>query len=327
MNDMTIYGLERLEDRVLLAVDVTFNNGTVTVTSDGDDDRVEFFEYDGNLYVAVDEDNDGGFDFYETIDADDVKKIVVKMGDGDDAVTASGIDEDISVSVDLGDGDDYFYASFYASYDGAAYATGFGTDAYGYNQIKDLKITAGDGDDAIYIYDLVLDKDLTINTDGGDDFVQVSAYTGDIDIGGKTSINLGGGDVDVLLIAADDDYNSVFNGKVSIKGSADYTYIGVHTFDTAELEFNGDVKIDLSKGDDSYTHIHTLGDEITFDGKVEFKGGDGDDDIYLYADYADINFNDDVKLDGKKGDNDLDIFEFPGFDVDFNDKFKEKNFD
>jgi hypothetical protein len=122
MQEMTVYGLERLEDRVLLAVDVTLNKkGVLTITGDDDYNTIELFEYAGDLIVAIDEDSDGTFDQYFDVDIDFVKKININTYGGDDAVVISDVAGNAILNVILGTGVDYFYWGYSAADAAAAF--------------------------------------------------------------------------------------------------------------------------------------------------------------------------------------------------------------
>jgi hypothetical protein len=59
MLDTQIFGLERLEDRTLLAVNVTQNGAKLTITGDDHDNGVGIFDDSGGIRVRVDVDADG----------------------------------------------------------------------------------------------------------------------------------------------------------------------------------------------------------------------------------------------------------------------------
>ena len=314
MDNMTIYGLEKLEDRVLLAVDINLNNGTLTITGDGEDQAV-YITQDGDdiLIYAVDAD---GYE-YEVYDADDVKNIVINTNGGDDYVNIPELDISGNVTIDTGSGDDFVQIE--ADVDGY-----FGDYGSNFQIGGSLSIKTGDGSDAVDVGDAEIAKNVTVSTGDDNDYVSFFSDSYDLEIGGKTKINLGDGDYDRLTVAAYNGYDVHFDGKVEIKSSSDYTVIVAYT-DYGELTFHDDVKVDLKDGEDSFTYIGSYGGEVNFEDKFEFKGGDGDDYVYIYASGYDINF-DDIKLDGKHGDNELLIAEGAG-DVDVDGKVKVKHFD
>ncbi len=55
MPDTQIFGLERLEDRTLLAVNVTQSGAKLTITGDNDDSAVFLYDEAGGVHVFVDE--------------------------------------------------------------------------------------------------------------------------------------------------------------------------------------------------------------------------------------------------------------------------------
>jgi hypothetical protein len=301
MSEFTVYGLEKLEDRVLLAVDVDLNGTTLVITSDGDDDTVFVYGYGaGDVAVYVDENSDGVIDdaFYYS----GVRNIKITMGDGDDTAIAYGLDISGNLDVRLGDGDDQFLLT---DYDGAYY-----------NDIDGkVSIRGEDGDDIVAIAGADIDKTLTIDTGDGDDAVSIGndaggvyAYgfgfysaTGDLNVDGNVSIKLGDGD----------DYNNI------------------EPYDYYAVNFGSNLTIDAGDGDD-YVEFGDGGYDyvVTVEGKTNIKLGDGDDYLqfedYSANGYATITFEDDVKLDGGRGNDDI---VYGLVEVDFQGKVSVKNFE
>ena len=270
MNEMTVYGLERLEDRVLMAVDVTLNRSTLTITGDDDNNNIAMFEYDGELIVAVDEDADGTYDEYYSFDSDDVRSIRVNTGDGDDYVSISNVDINAKVSVNLGDGYDTFYAGYEAAYAAADAYLGDGTYAVGEVSLRSLSVDAGDGADYVFLYDTDIDSGLTVKAGEGDDSVSVRALYSDVEIGGKFKVDLGDGDNDLYVNAYN--YDVTFEGQVDVGGGNDDDYIFAYA-NGADITFEQNVKLDGRGGDNEILTLEAGGD-VDFEGKLKSKNFD-----------------------------------------------------
>jgi hypothetical protein len=289
MSEFTVYGLEKLEDRVLLAVDVDLNGTTLSITSDGDDDNVVIYGYGtDDIAVYVDEDADGVFDaaYYYT----GVKNIKVNMGGGDDLVYAINVDIAGNLDVRLGSGDDEF-----------ALSDGYG--AY-YNEIDgNVTIKGEAGDDNILIAGVDVGKNLTVDAGSGDDQVSVGHYA------------------DYNTFYADGFGYYYVTGNVNVDGNAKFTLgdgddtLNIEPYDYFVVNFSGKLDVDAGKGDD-YVEFGTNGDGFGFpyiyvEGKANIKLGDGDDDLqfeyYFYnVDYyATTLFEEKVVLDGGKGNDDV----------------------
>lgn len=341
MSEFTVYGLEKLEDRVLLAVDVSLNRGTLTIESDGADDSVHIFEFYDYIIVAVDEDSDGVFDFYTYHESADVRRINVNMGGGDDTVLISNLQDDATLSVDLGTGSDTFFTSyegyFYdfdtltalSNYYASEYVfgPGYGYFAYGNVELRDVKVSGGDGDDVMAVLDAEIDRNVTIIGGGGDDVGYVASADADLVIGGNVKMDLGSGD-DIGVVAATGGYAAYVDGSITILGGTGYDIVALGAVGGEDLNVDGNVKIDMGKDNDgSYTLIVARdGSDVTFDGKIDFRGSDGDDFVYIYSYDDDIDFNGRVTLDGRGGTNELDVYEVLG-EVEFNGGLTLKKFD
>src|SRR5262245_48152552 len=153
MNELTIFGLERLEDRVLLAVNISQNGDTLTITGNGNDENITLHDDNGGVRVHVDEDGDGAEDFAYTYYG--VVNIKVDTKGGDDYVSATDLSISGTLEIKTGAGYDGVRVGSYADY---------------FNG---------------YSGDVSIGKDLKIDTGSHDDFVEVYAEDYETSIGGK----------------------------------------------------------------------------------------------------------------------------------------------
>lgn len=320
MNDMTIYGLEKLEDRMLLAVDVSFSNGTITITGDGEDQSI-YITQDGDdiLVYAVDAD---GYE-YEVFDADDVKNIVIKTNDGDDYVNIPELEISGNVTVDLGAGDDFLQIE-------ADQDNYFGDYGGNFRIGGSLSVKGGDGDDIIDVGDAEIAKNLTIDAGADNDYVYVFSADYDSAVGGKVKIDLGSGDANFLTIASYNGYDLDFGNKVDIKTGGDYDSVQIEAFDDGSLTFHKDLKVDMGGGDYNQLDVDAYDDaSVTMNGKVDIKSSADFNSIEVESyDDGQIEFNDKVKIDLKgNGDSYIHIQSYDSGDVVFNDKVDIKGGD
>jgi hypothetical protein len=206
------FSLERLEPRLLLAAKVRFNDETLTIRLDGEDDDVVItgvapnrvaVEINGNdlgEFIGIENikiKNKGGFDTYD-IDG------VVLGGNID--IKGGGDDEDVTISdsnfaalkLNLGGGDDIYTSGGgnIIHYDSRINMGGgddevdmTGGDTLGDN----FKINTGGGDDFVDIADNIFVQHLDVDAGGGDDSVDISANTH----GDNVKANGGGGEDDL----------------------------------------------------------------------------------------------------------------------------------
>jgi hypothetical protein len=290
MSDLQIFGLERLEDRTLLAVSVVQNGAKLTITGDDYDNAVLLYDDAGGIHVHVDYDIDGTPEIDATYFGVESIKIVLKGGD--DEVGVAGISIEQGITIDTGTGDDLVVFTNY----------------FDYNEIDgSVSMTTGDGDDDVLFAGSYVTGNLTINTGNGEDYVGIGDYAGDdedvysdyledyvhahgyTEIRGNTVINTGANDDDVQIqpFGAEG-----FAGEVEFRGHL--------TINTAA----GDDDVDFGGNYDSDLHVHKnfslqLGagdDELDIDnndystrfyGKVIINGGAGYDEIDDIDDWFD----------------------------------------
>jgi hypothetical protein len=372
MQDYAIFGVERLEDRLLLAVNVTQSGATLNITGDGNDEHIEVHNDGGGIVVVVDEDNDGTAEDYLYYYG--VRNISIKTNGGNDEVFISDLDIDGNLTIDTGAGEDF------ARIDAQAYNFGsyYGAISVGGN----VTIKTGDDYDEVWVGETYIDKNLTINTgtddDGaeillfggffgdydldvygstkittgaGDDLVSIGAYDGyDVTFHKQLKIDLGGGDSDEVDIDAYDDGEMDFFGNVEITGGSGDDVINIYVYDTSELTFHKQLKVDLGgggaydkldfsayddgeidlfgkvdiRGASDLLHITVENNgagDITFHGqvKIDLQQG-GDSYVHIHADGSgDIEFDGKVQFQGDDGDDHVDIYAQNG-DIVFDDK-------
>lgn len=276
MKEMTIFGLEKLEDRTLLAVTIARQKSTLTVTSDGADDQIEIStDVYGNVLVVVDEDDDGDVD-YVYYAAPGVRNITVNAGYGDDVVLVTGLDIAANLTVNLGYGDDVFYMGYFAYAYGQYYGGTYGASDIG----GILTVRGQDGDDVIVALDSDVGKTVVIEGGDDDDVVVLGAAYADLDVDKGVKVDLGAG-YDVLVIYGYGyGYGVDIGGNLNILGgSEDDDVIIVGDVDVAK-----GVVADLGGGDD-YIYIGGYGTNanIVVFGGVNLKLGSGDDYAYVYG--------------------------------------------
>jgi hypothetical protein len=285
MNELTIFGLERLEDRVLLAVNIKQSGGTLTITGSGEDETIHIHNYDGGVRVRVDDDGDGAEDFYA--DYFGVVNIKIDTKGGDDHVDASDLSIGGTLDIKTGAGYDQVHIG--------PYSDPFSNGYYGGVSIgKDLKIDTGSDDDEVYVgaydaYDTDIGGKLEIKTQGGDDDVYVRAINGaTLDVDKDVKIDTGGGEDEVHVNPLN--YSEIdIDGTLEIKTGADddAVFVGAEGF----LYVGKDLRIDTgpgsSSGDDFVTLLARSSGQsyglLEVDGSVHINTHNGDDAVFVRA--------------------------------------------
>ena len=179
-------GVEQLEDKVLLACDLDFDDDKFEIKCDGADDSVTMNVIEGRVIVDV---GDGPVD-YGPDDTLGLKDIYIDTGNGDDFVRIHSVTVLNNIEVKTGNGNDRIF--------------GIGLNL---SLGHDLKIDTGNGDDFVgWGLNLVVENSADIKTGNGDDVVGLfgaGATAGhDIKIdGGRGDDELFG---EALLSAGDD---------------------------------------------------------------------------------------------------------------------------
>lgn len=279
MNDLTIFGLEKLEDRLLLAVNVTQNGSTLNIVGDENYETIEVHNDGGGIRVIVDYDGDEVVD--DTLYYYGVRNINIRTKGGNDYIYISDLDLDGNLSIDTGSGNDEVQIDLTSSYFGSYY----GDVSIGGN----VSIKTGDGTDVAWFAEGSIGKNLTINS--GADYDEVYLFSGfygayDLTVNGSTKITTGDGDDHVYITA----YNGtdVDLQALTISTGDGEDYVRFYTeVDDSDVDV-GNTKIDTGDGDDEvYIFGYEDGDEVDFNGAVQIKTGSGDDYVHIvgYADF------------------------------------------
>ena len=170
---MSLFDFERLEQRQLLAVNVTQSGGTLNIVGDAAHDAVRVDgsgQVAGTVQVFVDTDNDGTVDtLFGTFTG--VANIKIDSKSGDDAVCVDDVQITGNLTIKTGDGGDCVIL-----YDSSVGGK--------------VSISTGDGNDLLlFNYSTVLGS-ATVNTGKGDDHMKCINST----ISGKLNVKLGDGD-------------------------------------------------------------------------------------------------------------------------------------
>lgn len=180
-------GIERLENKELLACDVAFTDGLLDIHCDGEDDLVNVFgDDDGTLSVNV------GDGLIPVGSSEDLSELNIHSGPGADNVVLTGVSAD-SVSVNTGPGDDRVTMGILDVGDDLDIKTGPGNDRvsfiFGANVGGSVDIKTGAGDDTVEV--LPFFGGLTV----GDD-VKIDGKSGNDTFIGESNIAVGG-DLDI----------------------------------------------------------------------------------------------------------------------------------
>jgi hypothetical protein len=277
MPDTQIFGLERLEDRTLLAVSVVQNGAKLTITGDDDDNAVLLEDNGaGGIHLRVDEDIGSG-DLEIDADYYGVESIKIVLKGGDDEVFVRGITIEQGITIDTGTGDDlvvFTHGDYFNEIDG------------------NVSITTGDGDDEVAFAGVEVTGNLTINTGNGEDDVRIGDNSdfysdyyatdgevyGYVEIRGNTLINTGNHD-DYVEIQPNGGYDDVqFRGNLTIKTGAGDDEIDFGSNNDYDLQVHGNFLADLGAGDDLFDIDNDYYVQ-RFYGKVVVNGGGGYDEI------------------------------------------------
>ncbi len=276
MNDMQVFGMERLEDRLLMAVNVTQTGSHLLVKGDDADNLIGIVGVgDGEVYVLIDEDGDGDMDLYGLYSG--IKSVSIWGDDGDDDVLVYGLEIDGNLTVDAGDGADGVLVS---------------EDYIGPSDIENVAINSGDGNDHVFLAGIEIDGKLTIDSGSGNDFGGLDGdqgffsdildryvlADGDVDVAGRTLINTGDGYDYVGVGAA---YYDVELGDLVIRTGAYHDFVSLGPFGPPGSSFvrvNGRTDINLGAGDDDVI-CAGYGVYFMFVGDFNADGGAGNDDL------------------------------------------------
>jgi hypothetical protein len=268
MREMQVFGVERLEDRLLMAVNITQNGNVLVIEGDAADERIEVLGTgEGEVSVYVDADGDNIPEFVLYGEYSGVKHVCVSSGDGDDDIYLQ-LDIDGHLTVNGGDGDDKLVVV---------------SDIGG-----NVSVDGGDGDDYVVIAVAEIDGKLTIDTGDGFDDVYLS---GGVDVDGKTLIDTGAGDDRVLVYAYESDIE-LADLVISTGDGSDRVHIASGL---ADVTIEGRTDIMLGFREDILNMSEGFGGSVNFVGNFSADGGARDDDEF-FDDPGDAFFGDKFTL-------------------------------
>ncbi len=249
---------EGLEDRQLLAGDVTwqFKKGTLTLTGDGAGNEITVTNTGNGAYQISAAGNTTINGQAGNIVVSNVNDLVVNLKGGDDEITYEG----------------------------------------GGNEVRNVTIKTGDGDDIVVLNNLVTDGGkLSVETAAGDDNVELNGGTVD----GKTTITTGKGEDSIAVDTVQ------FDGNLSIDTAANIDLVTI-----GGSEVDGVLSVKTGAAADQLVIIAT-----TISGKTQVETADGDDQVHLaggntFAGVVSLttgNGNDTVTIDDEFSDEDNDF--------------------
>lgn len=235
--------IERLEDRLLLAANVTQSGGTLKITGDVNADAVLLMGGgQGNVEVFVDFDGDGMAD--DSLGAfTGVKNIKIDTQGGNDDVALHLVDVAGKVSVKTGDGSDMVILADCVIAKNVSIDTGAGNDIVvtdsvnDFNQVGSLNIKTGDGNDAIRLEGLEVNKSLSVNTGHDND---IFAFGDQMSAGSRTTFNGGSGNDFLVAVSANALEQQLAQLGARVRGfemQTDFDGLDMNTVDAFNLRF------------------------------------------------------------------------------------------
>jgi hypothetical protein len=295
--------LERLEDRLLMAVNISQVGGTLTITGDANDESIHVGDYGDGVRVTVDEDGDFEPEFYEVYYG--VSNITINTGNGDDQVGVSDLTIGGNLTINTGTGDDIVFIDHY---NGVI----VGLDSDGENTIYgNVKVNVGAGNDVVRLADSAIGGNVSIDGGIGSDRVRVGQpeFSG-VFVSGDVTIDTGAGLDIVALLATDHSYIEI-DGDLTIRTGTNYDVVQISSDPLGlGVEVNGETTIDLGAGDDRIG----FGGDIDFNGVFALRAGDGNDRVSVAGD---VDFGSATSFDLGKGNDTLDVVGYNNEGVDF----------
>jgi hypothetical protein len=194
-----MFTLERLEDRMLLAAQVSQVGGTLTITGDNGDDALIVVGTGGPGQVEVLADTDGDGLADDSLGSfTGVKNLTIntKGGDDDVAVVNAGLSGNVSINTGAGNDTAMVLDSLIGG--NATFNTGNGTDIASLGSLEfgtgvggKVTINTGAGNDGVSLYNLTLYGPLSVNTGGGQDYVEL--HEASVSLSDPVTLNGGGG--------------------------------------------------------------------------------------------------------------------------------------
>lgn len=276
-------GLERLEDRLLLAVSFNQAGNTLTITGNNAQDVIEIHSVATGVGVYFDTDGNGIVDDYVYYAG--VDNIFVNSGGGNDTVRFSYLSIDGNLTINTAGGNDTVYGGYAAFTSANLY--------YGANYIGgNLSVNTGTQNDSVRIGDTDVYGRLTANTGAGNDHVEVFSYFSDVYVAGPTVIVTLDGDDDVSITSRGG-YDLYFHSDVTINtvNQNDKVTIGAPR-GNGDVFIYGNVWIDTGAGNDMVTlygygesKVYSYSDaELDIYGQLTIKTGNDHDKVFIYDD-------------------------------------------
>lgn len=254
--------MERLEDRVLLAVSVTRSGQSLVINGTAGSDDVTL-ETVGTGEVIVTDNTTG-----QTYDFSGIRNITVNGRAGADIVTVNELDLDVGLlTVNAGDGNDDVVID--GSVAGRVTVNGgLGDDFVDFssgNTVIDgnVLIKAGGGNDDLALGYAIYGGNLAVDAEAGHDEVNYDL----VEVDGYFHLQLGSGDDSAL------GSGSVFSGTVHIEGGTGNDIVD-HDAEYGGNLYGGILEIDMDGGRDFYREY-----DATVGGAFNADGGLGDDTI------------------------------------------------
>jgi hypothetical protein len=193
-----MFTVERLEERTLMAANVTQSGGTLTITGDNSDDAVLLVgNGTGEVEVFVDTDGDGSIDSsLGTFTG--VQNIKLNTKGGDDAIGLEAVEIAGSLDIKTGGGGDGVIMGDMVVGGATSLNTGAGSDLIfaGGEFAGAMNVKTGGGNDVFLLFESSVSGKLDVNMGGGDDLVAIDETS--VTLGGAVSLNGAGGD-DLLV--------------------------------------------------------------------------------------------------------------------------------
>ena len=308
-NTLLNFGVEQLEDKILLAGDVTVTvtGSNIDIVGQADSNTIQIFQNDvGELVVQGLEDTTiNGVDaiFNTSLVAGQIQNVSIDMRGGDDFVDLVMLDEPVGISGDLTvkmgqDGDSLFINVSEIAGD-VTVRMGGGVDGFDIERttiLGDMDFSGGGGNDFSLFgieSEVTIMGTLTTRNGGGDDYVGYGDSAGlftvgnlnDLGGGGNDEMNFdgfvlgdffysGGGGEDIAVIGFYG--NAQIDGDTELRGGAanDIIEFGAGAFTVTSLvstSFFG------GRGEDTVT----IGANADFQGALDANMGQDDDTLNI----------------------------------------------
>jgi hypothetical protein len=311
LDDVRSGALERLEDRLLMAVNISQVGSTLTIAGDANDNIIHLADFPEGVRVSIDGDGVGGPDLNELYYG--VSNVTINTGNGDDRVGVSDLTIAGNLIINTGAGDDDVYVSYDAYYD--VFGLNYSGDEGDNTIYGNVSINLGAGDDDVVVGDSTIGGAVSIIAGIGNDSIRLGHGDVGTFVYGNVSIDSGTGEDWVILASSREEHDLEINGDLLIKTGSNYDRIDVYAEDSndsyyGDVVVNGKTTIDLGAGDDRFVSTAEAENGIAFNGAFVLKAGDGQDVVSMYGD---VDFGANASFDLGKGN---DFFRVSGLDGD-----------